>query len=527
MRRPSPRFGSFLGSIVAPLKPDELRQRILISTDLRDFDNTVDADSVWRGERSGFVGLRSLLEAFPNVRLDQIDSDVADVAWRALPFRHIVLATPERGPQSGAVEANLRAYFQEQIGAWSDGPARICYIEDPLLPRGVTLRIQFGHGVFVPDRDAEPVGRFEVAEDLGRDGGPGEWGALRFGGRNGRRAALYRDQSGITFASSLPLAPNIAAGGVLPDDHLFFFGRLSPYDPPVFEAMRRSGPEDGAVLQNSMAYRLEEDLRTDMPERAVVDANGRPAFYMRWRGDNAPTALRARRPTTQRPCLAVEGLAAPSVGWLRDVRRWWIDATTIGRLATEPLDERALTLASDSSGAVRVFDRKERTDRGVYVAPKPVPLGAGQEFRRPPFQIENKEAQHVWRTPLQSLRELGFMEIGQAETQRFNPFRSLSPEEISLDWVNACASVETDLRDDRGALRPLGLAEWSLRDAEVFCRVRGDGLELACEQPNRVAHVGEDGVVTPITGRQKLSIGPGEQFLVGCVHFRFLPAEMA
>ena len=256
----------------------------------------------------------------------------------------------------------------------------------------------------------------------------------------------------------------------------------------------------------------------------MLDPDGRPAFHLRWIGDDGPSALRARRPEGA-PCLAVEGLVLPAAGWLREARRWWVDFTRSGRLSTAPMDERALAIVSDPSGAVRLYDRRERLDRGVFVAPQPIPLSVEQELRRPSFAADDRDAGRRWRTPLQGLRELGFIEIGQAGAQRFNPFRSRSPEEISLDWLNACGSVETRLRDDRGAARRIGLAEWSLQDAEVLCRLRDGAFEIVSRRNSRAARITADGRVEPLQADRPAAFRHGEAFLIGCLHLRYLSAN--
>lgn len=538
-----------IGSVTPQLSAAELRRRILVSRDVLDFDHAFEAERVWLGgageplgggllrrligsgaparmnligeppKQPPFEGLRSLLETHHRTRIDYVEADVADAACRALPFRHVVLATPEAGPQISATEANLRAYFEEQLGAWADGPARIRYVSDPLLPRRVSLRAQFGHGVFLPDASELPVGRFELAEAVGRDGAPGVWRAPRLGGRDGPLAAFYRGQTGVAFASALRFAPAVAEGGVLPDDHVFFFGRLSAEDPPFFEAFTRDA---AGALAPSAAYALDGEANAPVAQRVVRDASGRPAFHLRWIGDDGPTALRPRAPA-QGPYLAVEGLVMPACGWLREVRRWWIDVTAAGRLATAPLDERAIAVAGDPSGAVRLYDRRERVDRGMFAAPRPVPLSPDQELRRPSFSAPDRATSRLWRTPLQGLRELGFIPIGQADAQRFNPFRSLSREEISLDWLNACGAVETRLRDARGAARRIGLAEWSLRDGEAFCRLRDGGLDLVSRNRSLIARLSADGALRPSPPNATVRIAPGEEFVLGCLHLRFLP----
>ncbi|MCI4662824.1 MAG: hypothetical protein MRY63_13515 [Neomegalonema sp.] len=538
-----PRIGSF----VRQLGARDLRKRVLVNIATGAFDSAYDASIVWNGEQRTitgrglsalaalirrlvrkdeearsfrFRGLRDLLERYHNTRFEHLDGDVADAACRAIPFTHIAIHTPDAGANLDATEANLRAYFSEQIGRYGQRRPRIKYLRDPRMPQGTDLRVQFGFGVFLPEPSDLQIGRFEIAL-AGRDeSATGEWSEPRIGGEAGMPAAFYRGQTGLVFSSALRYAPAVCQPGLLPDNHVFFFGRVGQEDPPRFEAYEaRLGAQGETELTLSRQYTVDHQPSADTPEFAVRGPSGRAAFICRWRGDESHSALVRRAP--EAPHLTFEGLIMPDAGSFRAVREWWVDFTTDGRLAIGPLDESAFAVASGPGGKVRLYNRANHAEAGLLASPEPVRIGGGQELRQPPMPNLGESGKARWKHRLQALKPFGHLEIGRAPVQRIIPFRSESREELSLDWLNHCGGVYARKTDDFGAPERQGLAEWSLSGAEIWLSVESDGtLYLRSERKQRIAKLTKDGL-TPVQESRTQAFAPGDDVVIGCHHFRY------
>ncbi|MEO1292746.1 MAG: hypothetical protein AAFV62_07945 [Pseudomonadota bacterium] len=546
-----------IGAYVRQLGARELRERVLVNIPASGFNNAYDAGIVWTGQEpallsrvgsaltavmptfgsqngspmSGapgrFPGLRAVLETHYRTRFEHLEGDVADAACRAVPFEHVAIYTPDAGFNLDATEANLRTYFREQLGRHAERAARVRYLRDPSMPEGTDLRVQFGFGVFLPEPSDLQIGRLLIA-GVGRDDGPlDHWAEPRIGGDNGQAAGFYRGQAGLAFSSALRYAPAVTPRGVLPDRHLFFFGRYGAEDPPRFESFETAAGLDGrGALKPSGAYAADRQPDAETPTFAVRSSSGRPAFFCRWTGDESHSALRRRAPEVGGrpvPHLQFEGLVMPEAGSFRAVRQWWVDFTTDGRLAVGALDESAYAVASGPGQRIRLYNRATHDEVGLFRSPQPVRLGGGQELRQPSVEIVGDSGSARWRHRLQALKQFGHLEIGRAPVQRIIPFRSESDEELSLDWLNHCGGVYARQTDDFGAPQRQGLAEWSLAGAEIWLSLQPDErLFVRSERLQRTARLSGQ-KIEPIEMGKTAVFLPGEDLLIGCHHFRYVP----
>ncbi len=567
-----------LGAFTTPLDGDRLTARILVNRAYGDVDNPYDAALLWRGsagfaprlrfrpaaadlrpppaleaedeeEGEEFPGLRALIEAHPYTRYEQLDGETADAAARALPFEHIVLSTRAAGQQMLTVENNLRQAYEQAFGALSARPPRIAFFQDPLAPDSVRLRVQFGFGVFLPEDDARPEGAIELAPASPMDETPGRWSPLRLGDPEGERpAALYRGQSGLAFSSALRHAPAVAEPGLLPEDHVFFFGRFSDEDAPGFR-IRPVGP---ARFDAARAYSAE--VAPPDPQDpgetlvAIRDASGRAEAYCRIRTDDRVGGL-SRRPPVDRPHFSFEGLILPETGAFSAIRRWWIDFTRLGRLSAAPLDERAWAVASgphgrfgSGSGAVaRLYNRAKHDEAGLFDEGDELRLGPRQTlFNRPlrhraaaPSGAAGRsagsglleDARRLWRIRLQAREALGYIALGGADRQFVTPRRSDLETALNLDWLDACAGATLPGRTLTGLPETVGLASWSLAHAGVrMTRIGGADIELVADRGLAIARLADGDALEPYAPGTPALFAPGDDLVIGCHHFRYVGA---
>ncbi|MEO1328306.1 MAG: hypothetical protein AAFW46_01455 [Pseudomonadota bacterium] len=561
-----------IGAFTVPLDGAALFERILINRAYGDVDNPYDAGEVWRGaggfaaglgrgamasgvyrgraialqggavadavEDESFPGLRGLIEAFPYTRYEQLDAETADAAARALPFEHFVLSTRDAGQQMQTVENNLRRSYDQAFGALAARPPRFVYFDDPLAPDSVKLRVQFGFGVFAPEDDARPEGDLELAAASPRDETPGEWRSLRLGDpEEGRPAALYRGQSGVAFSSALRHAPAVAAPGVLPEDHVFYYGRYSEEDAPGFRIL----PVGARAADKTPRYAAENfgsDPETGQTAVGVRGPSGRAEFYCRTRPTARDGAL-SPAPPRERAHLRLEGLILPETGVFHGLREWWIDFTRAGRLSAAPLDERAWAVASGppgrfgggSGGVVRLYNRAQHEEAGLFDEGDELRVGPEQTlFRRVlryPADAPDA-ARRLWRARLHALVPLGYARLRPADRQFVTHRRSDEETALSLDWLDACGGVALPARTLSGAPETAGLAAWSLGAAGVRMRRLPDAeIEIAADRALAVARLEEDGLLTPAALGEPIRFRLGETLVIGCHQFRYVGAADA
>lgn len=559
-----------IGAFTVPLDGEQLTARILVNRAYGELDNPYDAALLWRGapgarapsepeptarlgaaaadavEDEAFPGLRRLLEAHPYTRYEQLDAETADAAARCLPFEHVALSTRGAGQQMQTVENNLRRAFDQAYGALAARPPRFEFFDDPLAPESVRVRVQFGFGVFLPEDDARPEGGIDVAPASPRDETPGDWEPLRLGGAaSDRPAALYRGQSGLAFSSALRHAPAVAPPGVLPEDHVFFYGRYSSEDAPAFRIL----PVGAAALEPTPRF-YAQDLasETEGPLAGVRDAlgpadggvavrgpTGRVEFFCRLRFNDRAGAL-TPRPVLDRPHFSFEGLILPDTGAFLGLREWWVDFTRAGRLSVAPLDERAWAVASGphgrlgggSGGVARLYNRAKHDEAGLFDEGDELRLGARQTLFRRGLRYPGDApdaARRLWRLRLQARYALGYVALQRAERQFVTPRRSDEDTALSLDWLDACGGVSLPGRTLSGAPRTEGLASWSLAGAGVRLRRLPDAeIELTADRSMAVARIVDGDLLVPFQPGEAARFKRGDELVIGCHHFRYQSA---
>lgn len=567
-----------IGAFATPFDAARLSARILINRAYSDPENPYDADRLWRGLGGGLVsglggalggafgrasapaahdpdgpdpvapravaadavedeqfpGLRALIEAHPYTRLEPVESETMTAAARALPFEHFALSARGAGRQLRGVENALRRFYEQLFGALAARPPRFEFFDDPLAPDSVRVRIQFGFGVHLPEDGDRPEGGVDVAAPDRRDpSAPGEFLPLRLGDPEaGRQAGLYRGQSGLAFASALRFAPAIAAPGVLPENHVFFYGRISEEDPPAFRIL----PVGPAALEGGRNFTAEAVVDESDEDAGrgftVRGPTGRPEFFCRIRRDQRVGAL-SLTPPRERAHLKLIGLVLPETGAFHELREWWIDFTQSGRLSVAPLDERAWAVGSGplgrfgggSGGVARLYNRAQREEAGLFDLGEELRLGPRQTlFRRRVALADPADgsAARRWRVRLHARRALGWATLAPASRQLVTPRLSDADDALSLHWLDACGGV-APAAVGAGPSDEIGLASWSLGGAGLrLTRGEGGALIFAADRDLTLAAIDADDRLTPVAAGAELRVVPNDELLIGPHHFRYV-----
>ena len=345
-----------------------------------------------------------------------------------VPYPHWALVAgflPSRNTED--IEDDLRRDLDEQWRPYVDpivGPRISIYRDLERVDGGLALFV--GRGVFLPERDENPIGSVQVKLADG-SGNPVEPRLP-----DGRPAGIYRGQSYLAFAEHAAHAP--ATCSLLEDPkHLY-----------VLQLERQSGwradKASGDVCLTTIPRAPLEgsDARPD-PRPVNPPPDGYDAAFDIWRDgacrlkvyvirDRRRSILRRERPPSVQETLEVIGILAPDLpSFGRQIHRWWID-----------LDDRNLLVASASTTVAKSIIFAERSVETYERASNR--FRAGSE---PVFHLEQREvggrdrwvAVRVERLPLGVL-------LPPMTPQAIGYDNKSSADIYQLDWLDFAGAVE-------------------------------------------------------------------------------------
>lgn len=568
-----------IGSLVESLRPEELDRRILVAYTTGAAADPTSTEYLWFGDggpgllrrswhnlwrrlrgkpgadlwrlaetdhsdRTHYVGLVNAIEADFYTRKVINDYGSGDIAFVAAPFGHYLICGNQLPNDPNAVESSLRRRFGIYFGYWAaEARASFRFLRtapvDANNPR--LVQIYFGLGVYAPGVAESPIGHLEIAS-LHSD----DWTEPVLGGPNGPKAAFYPGQLGVAFGYSPRVAPAFVGGRGIPEDYVFYFGRLADSKPPVLTAVPRDLVERRQRPTRTERFLLEPAGGGDSASAAVGLGGDQPApeegqvmlvtsqtgerhFRLRWRSAGQQQRLLAHRPAAARH-LRLDSLLLPRCGPTTGAGRWWVDLDERGRLANTPLAGRRFSLTGSLAG-LRVYDHEEMEYRYHASAKidRAFPL-EGVEFRWSSLQARWNWG---WRVqPDTNGVELGFLMLPDAITR--DPglllgYGKPTAERLVPNWVDPCAGVSGGTWPWRSG-GPQGLARWSFGNGAVRLWLERNGTLTVQPFDEHLAGVfrprdgqaaGRDRrpTIRPIRDGRSHELKPGEGLVIGCYLF--------
>ena len=551
-----------IGSVVDGLTPDELKKRIIVTLTAEQAEDPFDSGWVWntvsthqvkiphgtaaakfwlrlkqwlkrwrpfrRAKSKRLAGLRQSIE-HTYITAPALHDGV-DIAHLAIPFRHYCLCTNRRLIDAHITERNLAQRFKQHFGRYApDVRFHYAHQEGASL-----LNIHFGFGVFVPEPNDPKVGTFQIQSTT--KGSP--WVTLSILGKHD--AAFYPGQKGIAFSSQVQYTPAYDHSGILPVDHVFYFGVIS--DDPTstelrFESFHISelvdAPQPDAAPKSNFTLLGGAAALCNEGAPIVVLEDQTPVFRFRWLGLQGTHALRPYVEGTDvgQHRLVLEGLLLPECSHATKIASWGIDFTQTGRLASAIFSDRAFALGCKGD-RVQLYDRQRFKqpavdfERSSKIGDTAYWLGDVKATMRTPF----------WRWQLRGLQPLGVIPL-----DGLSPFANVTvtpnqmPPTFLVDWIDTCSQVTErafwgwiPVRTKAGAHYP-GLASWHFQtktgkkcDAPKIrlTLMEDHSLAVQCNQNAHVAIQHADQSAQRLT-QSKTVLQPGDTLIIGCYRFRY------
>jgi hypothetical protein len=416
-----------IGDLVQDVEPDESLAIIQASASAK--LGGISAAGLFTGNRfevageKSFSGIASLLEHFHTCFTYGTDFGVESVA---IPFSHVCVLCSNSPVKSERLEIELARKIEGRWKAAIDPAtsARIAFLNSPEIERD-NLKVCFGAGIFVPERDEQPVGSVEI-EPLGD--GPVQ---MPMFGDTSRPAGFYRAQGGLVFGSALGLAPaSVDLGPSSP--FLFFLGQgasaLPPHRPLQAFSLQEDGSHPGYKIRRNEP-RQEPD-GDDIRDEFVVSFNDNDEFLMRYRADFRASRLRRRARSGR---LAITGVIEPRTGRWPLSNHWWLDLDSEGLMTGSSLTPKARTIAVQY-GAVHCYDWRmfagDRKEARAYTVER------ATVRERPNLNILRR----------QDSEPFGFLQRPpEPRPVAFDAVREAT-DRYSLDWIDLAAGAEIAFR---------------------------------------------------------------------------------
>jgi len=530
-----------LGSVVKELVIEELKKRVIVVVDLSKLKDKDDFYCLWAGKNK-FKGLRHFLNKYYNTIKMIYSKAEGDTVNIAIPFRYIIINTVNNFKNNRVVE-NIRNIYIKEIGGKLENNLEIQYnaLPENTLSDEKAMKIYFGFGIFVPPSGKKPIIHFEI-KGCKND----NWVEPKIltNKNNKIPAAFYSGQMGLSFSCSIDYSPAfIETPGILDDDYIFFFGRLSESGMPLFFALHIDEIEKDD--NNNKGSNFSTGDTTIFPEGKIITVyyKGEENFQFRWRNSAQQNILQKQKPI-KGAYLILKSLLLPRCypKWYLNnkVLKCWINFTQGGNLDIYPMSGKVLSLVISSNDYIKVYDHSENKNIvKYYIKPnssefQSINIGGDEydNFKIRPFfykskKILNYEIKYQLSPTDKNDKNdkvFGYILLPNIESGEKEIKEALKTNTFDLSWLNSCAYIQESGWSKKNTyglinyfLFPNGGEKTILK---LERKKNGKKLWVKNKNGNIAKLIGNNGI-KEFPEKDSMFFLSGDEIIIGCYHFKF------